>query len=135
MIKHSSLSSGFTLFEIILAMLIISIAIIPMMQSFAPAMMATAKTEKKLVMSNRARATMERLLALDFDILKSKVDDSQPLTGNDVFGDSEENFTFKETSYAPSITISDASGDGSKTLLDLNITLENTSISTKKADY
>jgi len=133
--KRSSPSSGFTLFEIIIALFIISIAVIPMMKSFGPAMSTAAIVEKTAVLSNQARATMERLLVLDFDTLKSKVDDSQPLSGNDVFGDSDENFTFEGDSYAPEITISDASGDASKTLLDLTVALDSMSITTRKADY
>ena len=133
MIKVSS--SGFTLFEIIMAMFVISIAVIPMMQSFGPAMMTAGAVEKTAVLTNQARATMERLLALDFDTLRSKVDDTQPLTGNDVFGDSDETFTFKVSSYTPAITISDASGDASKTLLNLTVTLAGMSVSTRKADY
>jgi len=133
--KRSSPSSGFTLFEIIMALFIISIAVIPMMKSFGPAMSTAAIVEKTAVLSNQARATMERLLALDFDILKLKVDESQPLSGNDVFGDSDETFTFKQASYTPSITITDASGDASKTLLDVTVALDSVSISTRKADY
>ena len=78
---------------------------------------------------------MERLLALDFDTLRSKVDEAQPLTGSDVFGDSDETFTFKVSSYTPAIFITDASGDASKTLLDLTVSLAGMSISTRKADY
>ena len=135
MIKVSSHSSGFTLFEIIMAMFVISIAVIPMMQSFGPAMMTAGAVEKTAVLTNQARATMERLLSLDFDTLRSKVDYAQPLTGNYVFGDSDETFTFEAGTYSPEITISDASGDASKTLLDLTVALEGMSISTKKADY
>jgi len=118
-----------------------------MMTSFGPAMMTSAAVEKTAVMTNQARATMERLLALDFDTLRSKVDDTQPLTVYDVFGVPtdpanpdypdypDDIFEFQGVSYPPAITISDASGDGSKTLLDLTVSLAGMSISTKKADY
>ncbi|MBU1697971.1 MAG: prepilin-type N-terminal cleavage/methylation domain-containing protein [Proteobacteria bacterium] len=132
MIKVSS--SGFTLFEIIMAMFVISIAVIPMMQSFGPAMMTAGAVEKTAVLTNQARATMERLLALDFDTLKANAD-SQPYSGNVVFGDSDETFTFEAGTYSPEITISDVSGDASKTLLNLTVTLAGMSVSTRKADY
>jgi len=133
--KRSSPSSGFTLFEIIIALFIISIAVIPMMKSFGPAMSTAAIVEKTAVLSNQARATMERLLILDFDTLKEKIDDS-PFLGNDIiFGAVDETFTFKEVFYTPSITITDASGDASKTLLDVTVALDSMSISTRKADY
>jgi prepilin-type N-terminal cleavage/methylation domain-containing protein len=135
LIKLSLKSSGFTLFEIIIALFIISIAVIPMMKSFGPAMSTAAIVEKTAVMTNQARATMERLLVLDFNTLKSKVDDSQPLSGNDVFGDSNESFTFEGASYAPEITIIDSSGDTSKTLLTLTVAIDDISVSTLKAEY
>lgn len=131
----SSHSSGFTLFEIIIALFVISIAVVPMMKSFGPAMMAATVVEKKTVMTNQARATMERLLALDFDTLKSKPAETQPLSGNDIFGDTEESFILKAVAYSPAIFISDASGDGSKTLLELAVVLEGVSLSTQKAYY
>ena len=133
MIKVSSNSSGFTLVEIIVAIFIISLAVLPMMESFGPAMMATQNVEKTAVMTNQARATMERLLAFDFDTLSSKIGAS--LSGNDVFGDSDETFAFEGGSYSPEITISDASGDASKTLLTLTVAIDNIEFSTLKADY
>ena len=128
-------SYGFTLFEIIIALFIISIAVVPMMKSFGPAMKAGAFVEKTAVLTNQARATMERMLVLDFDTLKLKVDDSQPLSGNAVFGDSNESFTFEGASYAPEITIIDSSGDTSKTLLTLTVAIDDISVSTLKAEY
>jgi len=147
LIKRFSPSSGFTLFEIIVALFIISLAIIPMMRSFGPAMMAAANVEKTAVLTNQARATMERLLAFDFDTLKLKVDDSQPLTVYDVFGVPtdpadpdypdypDDIFEFEGVSYTPEITLADASGDASKTLLDLTVTIGSMRITTKKAAY
>jgi len=133
--KFHSDSSGFTLFEIVIAIFIVSIAVIPMMESFRPAMMSGKNVEKSAVMTNHARGTMERLLLVDFDTLSSKVDEAQPLSGNDVFGDVEETITFEDDSYSPEITISDASGDASKTLLTLTVSLEDITFSTLKADY
>ena len=135
MIKFHSNSFGFTLFEIIIAIFLISIAVIPMMKSFRPAMMSSKNVEKSVVMANQARGTMERLLLLDFDTLSSKTDEVQPLSGNDVFGDVEETITFESDSYSPEITISDASGDASKTLLTLTVSLADITFSTLKADY
>ena len=135
MIKQPSHASGFTLFEIIIALFIISLAIIPMMKSFGPAMMAATHVEKTAVITNQARATMERLLALDVLILKSKADEAQPLSGSAVFGDSDETFTFDGVSHSPEITITDVSGDSSKTLLNLTVAFAGVSISTRKADY
>jgi len=98
-------------------------------------MMSSKNVEKSVVMANQARGTMERLLLVDFDTLSSKVDEAQPLSGNDVFGDVEETITFEDDSYSPEITISDASGDASKTLLTLTVSLADITFSTLKADY
>ncbi len=127
MIKSSS--SGFTLFEIIMAMFVISIAVIPMMQSFGPAMMTAGAVEKTAVLSNQARATMEQLLALDFDDLKEQPADP------DYPDYPDDNFEFEGVSYTPEINIIDASEDGSETLLKLTVTIDDIAFTTLKADY
>jgi prepilin-type N-terminal cleavage/methylation domain-containing protein len=131
--KDASNSSGFTLFEIIIAIFILSIAVVPMMESFGPAIMSAASVEKTAVITNQARATMDRMLVMEFDTLKSKIGTS--LSGNDVFGDTDETFPFEGDTYSPDITISDASGDSSRTLLELIVSIDNISFSTLKADY
>lgn len=134
MIKVHTSSSGFTLFEIIIAIFIISLAIVPMMEGFRPAMMTAASVEKTAVLTDRARGTLNRMLATDFDTLQSKAD-AQPHTGTDVFGDSEETFVFDGISFSPEITISDQSGDSSKTLLNLTVKIDTISFTTLRADY
>jgi type II secretory pathway pseudopilin PulG len=146
LIKVSSNSSGFTIAEIIIAITIISIAIIPMMKSFGPAIMATASVEKTFILTNQAKRTMDRLLSLDFDTLKDNIgiwscDDDD----NNFFDDPEDpcTFLFKGIKNIPVITIIDASGDESKTLLELQVAIDGLIVgktgknyfSTLKADY
>ena len=59
-------SRGFTLFEIIMTLLILAIAIVPMMNAFAPALLATGQGEEQAVLTGQARRTMNRLTDLDF---------------------------------------------------------------------
>lgn len=139
MTKAFSHPPGFTLFEIIVAIFILSLAVIPMMESFGPAMMSSASVEKKAMMANQARGTMDRLQSVDFQTLSLKTLDPQPILASAVFGDVEETFTFESVDYSPQITIAyepgDASGDASKKLLILTVSLENVSLVTLKADY
>jgi hypothetical protein len=138
--KVSSNSSGFTVAEIIIATAIISIAIVPMMKAFGPAIMATGSVEKTTVITNQARRTMDRLLSLDFDTLKKKIG-TRPC--NDIFDDPGDpcTFIFKGIDYTPVIKIIDASGD--ETLLELQVAIDGLIVgktgknyfSTLKADY
>ena len=59
-------SWGFTLFEIVMALLILAIAIVPMMNAFAPALLSTSQGEEQAVLTGQARRTMNRLLDIDF---------------------------------------------------------------------
>jgi len=137
--KASSHPPGFTLFEIIVAIFILSLSVIPMMESFGPAMMSSASVEKKAIIANQARGTMERLRSVDFHTLSSKTLEPQPILASAVFGDVEETFTFEGIEYSAKITIDyepeDASGDASEKLLRLTVALENVSLVTLKADY
>ena len=50
-------SRGFTLFEILMALLILAIAITPMMNAFAPALLASSQGEEQEVLTGQARRT------------------------------------------------------------------------------
>lgn len=112
------------------------------MESFGPAIMATASVEKTTIMTNQAKRTMDRLLSLDFDTLKNNIGTR---SCDDIFDDPDDpcTFTFEGSLYSPEITILDASGDGSKTLLELRVVIDGLKVgnpvknyfSTLKADY
>ena len=144
-------SWGFTIFEIILAIIILIIAIIPMVNAFAPALLATGQGEEQTVLTGQARHTMNRLLDLDFRTLDANR--GNPLTSGKLialFGSqaevNNEKFDYNGKTYAPDVYIcatnaggvavpdcvTDAS-DGTVGLLELKVTLKNVKLQTLKA--
>jgi prepilin-type N-terminal cleavage/methylation domain-containing protein len=126
-------SRGFTLFEIILALLILAIAIIPMVNAFAPALLSGSQGEEQAVLTGCARRTMNRLLDLNFQTLNANLGPDQ-LTN--LLGEAEalkENLNYQGRTYAPVVAITDASS-GAGGLLELTVTLKNVSLQTLKAE-
>lgn len=129
---------GFTLFEIIVSVLILAIAIVPMVNAFNPAILSfysISDEEETAVFSNQARGTLNRIAALDFDTLSTNQGD--PVNLVSLFGSSneadKETFIFKGQSYTPAVAITDASG-GAGGLLELTVTVGHVSFKTLKAD-
>jgi prepilin-type N-terminal cleavage/methylation domain-containing protein len=60
---------GFTLFEILLAIVILVIAILPMVNAFAPAHLSTGQAEEQAILTGQARSALNGLLNLDFKTL------------------------------------------------------------------
>ena len=126
---------GFTLFEIILALLILAIAIIPMVNAFAPALLSTSQGEEQAVLTGQARETMNWLLNLDFQTLDTKQatpDDLVALFVSQAEPD-KPRFRYLGQTYAPGVAITDASG-GAGGLLELTVTLKTVKLQTLKAE-
>jgi type II secretory pathway pseudopilin PulG len=128
-------SWGFTLFEIIMTLLILAIAIVPMMNAFAPALLATGQGEEQAVLTGQARRTMNRLTDLDFRSLDANQGNPANLVA--LFGSQsevdKESFVYLGATYAPVVAIADASG-GLGSLLELTVTLKTVSLQTLKAN-
>jgi len=136
---------GFTLFEILMAMILISLTIVPMMEAFSPGR-AVEGGEEAAVFTNQVRGTLNRVTATDYDILESYVGTYGEGTMNltNLFtlagfssGATEaalENFTHEGMSYSPTVTISDSSG-GDGGLYEITATVEYVALRTQKADY
>jgi len=125
---------GFTLFEILMALLVLAIAIVPMMNAFAPALLSTGQGEEQAVLTGRARGTMNRLLDLDFrslDTNRGSPANLVALFGSQAEAD-KENCVYMGTTYVPVVAITDASG-GAGGLLELTVTLKNVILQTLKA--
>jgi len=129
-------SAGFTLFEILLAVVILTIAIVPMMNAFAPYLSSLENEEKTTVFTNQARGTLNRAAALDFATLTSNQGD--PVNLATLFGSQDEadkeTFSFKGQNYTPILAINDASG-GVGGLLELNVTVDQVMFKTLKAEF
>jgi prepilin-type N-terminal cleavage/methylation domain-containing protein len=124
---------GFTLFEIFMALLILAIAIIPMMNAFAPSLLSTGHGEEQAVLIGQARRTMNRLLDMDFrslDTNQGKPANLVALFGSQAEAD-KENFVYLDQTCVPVVDIevpSEASGLGG--LLELTVTLRTVRLQT-----
>jgi prepilin-type N-terminal cleavage/methylation domain-containing protein len=135
-VNHTLLNrQGFTLFEIILTLLILAIAIIPMVNAFTPALLMTGQGEEQAVLTGQARQTMNRLLDLDFRTLDANRGNPADLTT--LFGSAaeaaKENLDYLGQTYVPTVAITDASS-GAGGLLELKVTLKNVKLQTLKAE-
>ena len=129
-------NKGFTLLEIIFAVLLLAIAIVPIMNAYAPAIFSTAGEEERAVFTNRARATLNRVAALEFSRLNDNL--GNPVDLATLFGSAEEaakeTFALKGTSYTPAVAITDQGG-GDGGLLEVQVTINYVSLKTLKAEY
>ncbi len=137
MIQRSiSNNKGFTLFEIILAVLFLAIAIAPMLNAYSPAIFSIKGEEETAVFTNQARGTLNRVAALDFTTLDDNKGNPVNLTA--LFGSTEEadkeTFFLKGTSYTPVVSISDVSG-GDGGLLEIIATVDRISLKTLRTEY
>jgi len=129
-------NKGFTLLEIIFAVLLLAIAIVPMMNAYAPAIFSTAGEEERAVFTNLARATLNRVAALEF----AKLNDNQgnPVALATLFGSADEaakeTFAFKGTTHTPTVAITDQSG-GDGGLLEVEVAINYVSLRTLKSEY
>ena len=113
---------GFTLFEIILALLILAIAIIPMVNAFAPALLSTSQGEEQAVLTGQARSAMNGLISLDFRTLDDNKAPPDALVA--LLGD--------QAIAGTIVSVTDVSG-GAGGLLELTVTLKNVKLQTLKA--
>ncbi len=125
---------GFTLFEIFMALLILAVAIVPMMNALAPALLATGQGEEQAVLTGQARRTINRLLDLDFRSLNTNI--GNPVNLAALFGSQaeadKESFAYQGGTFTPVVAITDASG-GAGGLLEVKVTLKNVTLQTLKA--
>lgn len=124
--------AGFTLFEIIIAVFILAVSVVPIMESFGPAFIATRDVERSIVFSNQARGTLNRMLALGFSDFDGQIGITDPSV---LFDDTGEDFFWQGEVKSPVIAISDKSGDNPSTLLELSVTIDEISFFSQKADY
>ena len=127
---------GFSLVEILIAMVVLSLAIVPIINAIGPAVKTTAAEAQFSVSTNQARATLNRLLSIDFATLNAHQGAAVDLTS--LFGSPAEanleNFLLNGNIHTPTVSITDASG-GSGGLLQLTVTINQVRLTTLKADY
>lgn len=129
-------SDGFTLFEILLAVLFLAIAVAPMVSAFQPAIFATGNEEELSVFTNRCRGTLNRVAALDFATLDNKKDETDILTALLAGEAVNETFSFRGSSYTPTVTITTSDQDeDAGGLLELSATVGSVTVKTLRAQY
>lgn len=127
---------GFTLFEILMAVLLLAVAIAPILNAFTPAMITTGNEAQLTVFNQYARGTLNRTAVLDFKVLNTYKGD--PVVLSDLFGSTDEaakeTFSFQGESHTPAVAIVDQSG-GEGGLLEISVTLGSVNLKTLKAEY
>jgi prepilin-type N-terminal cleavage/methylation domain-containing protein len=124
-------NKGFTLVEIIIAVLLLAIAIVPMVGAYGPAIFSTAVEDEVGVFANQARGTLNRVAAIDYAILLNNQGNPVDLVA--LFGSAaeaaKETFSFHGSSYTPTVAIADVSG-GLGGLLEITVTADQVSLIT-----
>lgn len=128
-------NKGFTLVEIIIAVLLLAIAIVPMVGAYGPAIFSTAVEDEVGVFTNQARGTLNRVATLDFATLNNN--QGNPVDLATLFGTAaeaaKETFSFHGSSYTPTVAIADVSG-GLGGLLEITVTADQVSLITLKTE-
>jgi hypothetical protein len=123
--------------EILVALVLMAIAIIPMLDAFAPSFLSSNVQQESAVFSNQVRWTLFRVSALDFATLDSNRGDPVDLVqlfDNKPAEAAKENFTYRGATYTPRVAILDASG-GVGGLLEVRVTVDRVTLAVLKADY
>jgi hypothetical protein len=116
--------------------MILTLAIVPIINAIGPAVKTTAAEAQSTVFINQARATLNRLLTVDFATLNANQGTAVDLTS--LFGSTAEanleNFQLNGQSYTPKVTITNAGGEVGR-LLQLTVTINQVRLTTLKAKY
>lgn len=127
---------GFTLVEIIIAVALLAIAIVPMVSAYGPAIFSTSTEEETAVFTNQARGTLSRVAALDFATLDNNQGD--PVDLATLFGSApeaaKETFSLQGDAYTPTVAIADV-GTGLGGLLEITVAMDQVNLKTLKAEY
>ena len=128
--------SGFSLFEMLMVLVLLAVAIVPMLNAFGPTLASQSAEEGALIFYNRARGTLSRVMCFPFSTLNAR--QGNPADPVALFGSTgeaaRESFVFRGTNWQPAIAIADASG-GTGGLLRVSVRLEDVTLSALKADY
>jgi prepilin-type N-terminal cleavage/methylation domain-containing protein len=132
---------GFTLAEVLVALLLISIAVAPIIGAFSPSLKASGANEERAVFSNQANRTTSRLAKLDYEALENNQGDPVDLAAlfgwpdaPDAAEAAKEDFVLHGQTYSPRVSISDAS-EGAGDALELRVTIGTLSLLSYRAKY
>ncbi|KXG76027.1 hypothetical protein AN618_16990 [Fervidicola ferrireducens] len=121
---HIKGSGGFTLIEVLLAALIITTALVPIMDTFVRGALWTAQAEDMIVALNLAQSKLEELKNRPYDDLEA----GEPLDP----GHQPEPFPdYQEYSYRITVSESSASGRGENNIKTVMVTIYDTATGRK----
>jgi type II secretory pathway pseudopilin PulG len=127
-------AAGFSLFELLLVILLVALAVVPMVTAFGPARGTAPQDERQTVLSNRARATLNRVVGLGYAALAARQTNNVSLAL--LFGSAaeaaREDVSVGGETLTPAVSIQDAS-DGSGGLLEIAVTLDTVELRTRLA--
>ncbi len=121
---------GFTLFEVLLAVSILVVAIVPIVRAYRPSAFSIGLEQRQAVCANQARQTLNRLLSLDFNTLWAN--QGNPVNLNNLFNASDETFSLQRVSQNPVVSIVDASG-GAGGLVEITVAAADVTFKALKA--
>jgi len=158
-------NDGFTLFEILMAVVLLAIAIAPIVAAYGPALIATKGEEELSVFNNRARGTLNRLMTFEFQVHQDYLDtygstvdleDFFDVAGAEDSAAEAQKEIFKyplysddpDDEYTPQVTIQIYDADGDDNLecpgsvnytecgiLEITVTVANVSVQTLKTEF
>jgi len=136
MLDRGRKDEGFTLVEILVAMVLLAMAILPILQAYEPVFSLSKAEEEIAVFNNQARATLYRVAGLPFENLERNQGD--PVDLATVFGSvgevPMEIFSLQGQTCNPRVTIADVSG-GQGGLLEITVSVGHVNLKTLKAKY
>jgi prepilin-type N-terminal cleavage/methylation domain-containing protein len=81
---RSNHEKGFSLLELLIAVVIMGIAVVPLIDAFAVSYLSGSTSEESALLLNYSRAKMEEILAMDFTLVDAGLSDTVTVLGEAV---------------------------------------------------
>ncbi|NNG02242.1 MAG: prepilin-type N-terminal cleavage/methylation domain-containing protein [Desulfobacteraceae bacterium] len=128
-------AGGFSLVEVMVTLVILAVAVVPMLRAFTPSLSNVGHQERVTVCVNQARSTLNRVLSLDYAVLKAHEGDPVDLIS--LFGSAaeanRESFVFNSKTMVPVVAISNAGG-ADQGLLEIRVTATEVTLTSLSAE-
>lgn len=133
-------NQGFSLMEVMLVVILLALAVAPLLESFRPSLNALNQAEQTTVFKQQALWTLNRVAALDYEVLEANSSGSGPVDLEILLGSTaeadEESFTHQGQSRTPVVRLSASNQDqGLGGLLEIEVSLGHVSLQTLKAEH
>ncbi len=78
---RSDHAGGFSLLELLIAIVIMGIALVPLIDAFAVSYLAGSTSQQSTLLLNHSRAKMEEILAMEFNLVDAGLSDTVSVLG------------------------------------------------------